>query len=166
MGSTIVAGFEIAAIAQIDAKYVRMSKLGGGQGNASFMAPAEARAVAYALLRSADEVDGGDRAVGAVTHGRPAEGPCSRASHTGVRCGNAARYVDAAGLLTCGICPIRFGLDSIKIASIPDLLVWCRRFVSVNTNTGIASAPYRCALADIIGKDWCRHSSSAVGVSP
>ncbi len=98
MGSTIVAGFEIAAIAQIDAKYVRMSKLGGGQGNASFMAPAEARAVAYALLRSADEVDGGDRAVGAVTHGRPAEGPCSRASHTGVRCGNAARYVDAAGV--------------------------------------------------------------------
>lgn len=41
-------------------------------------------------------------------------------------CGNAARYVDQHGQLTCGICPLRAGDDSIKIADVPRLLAWAR----------------------------------------
>lgn len=41
-------------------------------------------------------------------------------------CGNAARYVDDAGRLTCGICPIKRGQDSIRIADVPALLAWAR----------------------------------------
>lgn len=44
-------------------------------------------------------------------------------------CGNVARYVDQYGALTCGICPLRAGDDSIKISDVPLLLQWARDFV-------------------------------------
>lgn len=42
------------------------------------------------------------------------------------KCGNAARYVDQHGALTCGICPIKAGDDAVRIADVPRLLVWAR----------------------------------------
>lgn len=41
-------------------------------------------------------------------------------------CGNTARYIDASGALTCGICPIKRRVDSIRIADVPRLLAWAR----------------------------------------
>lgn len=45
-------------------------------------------------------------------------------------CGNAARYVDDAGSLTCAICPLKVGRDSIRLSNVPDLLNWARRYVA------------------------------------
>lgn len=45
------------------------------------------------------------------------------------KCGNAARYVDQNGALTCGICPIKAGHDSIRIIDVPALLSWARQLV-------------------------------------
>lgn len=45
------------------------------------------------------------------------------------KCGNAARYVDQNGALTCGICPIKAGDDSIRISDVPRLLAWARDFI-------------------------------------
>lgn len=45
-------------------------------------------------------------------------------------CGNTARYIDDTGALTCGICPIKFGRDSIRFADVPALLVWARRHLA------------------------------------
>ena len=42
-------------------------------------------------------------------------------------CGNAARYVDADGVLTCAICPLKSGRDSLRISDVPALLAWVRR---------------------------------------
>ena len=39
---------------------------------------------------------------------------------------NQARYIDEIGFLVCGLCPITEGLDSIKIADVPQLLQWAR----------------------------------------
>lgn len=42
-------------------------------------------------------------------------------------CGeNAARYINSKGELCCGICPIKQGLDSIKLDDVPQLLGWAR----------------------------------------
>ena len=45
-------------------------------------------------------------------------------------CGNHARYVDEDGHLTCAICPLRAGKDSIRLADVPRLLRWARGVVS------------------------------------
>jgi hypothetical protein len=44
------------------------------------------------------------------------------------RCGNAARYVTSSGELTCALCPLRAGQDSIRLADVPHLLAWARRY--------------------------------------
>ncbi len=51
-------------------------------------------------------------------------------------CGNEARYVDESGALTCAICPIRTGVDSIKIGSVPALLFWCRQLLQDSEDIG------------------------------
>lgn len=44
----------------------------------------------------------------------------------GEACGNDARYIDALGRLCCATCPIKLGIDSIKITAVPELLAWAR----------------------------------------
>jgi hypothetical protein len=44
-------------------------------------------------------------------------------------CGNDARYVDEDGQLTCGICPLIVGKDSIRLMDVPRLLKWARGVV-------------------------------------
>jgi hypothetical protein len=46
-------------------------------------------------------------------------------------CGNSARYVDQHGKLVCGICPLKAGDDSIKLADVPALLAWARNMEHV-----------------------------------
>ena len=41
-------------------------------------------------------------------------------------CGNSARYIDERGALTCALCPLKAGLDSIRFADVPALLAWAR----------------------------------------
>lgn len=50
-------------------------------------------------------------------------------SSTLCACGNHARYVDEDGQLTCAICPLRAGKDSIRLADVPRLLKWARDVV-------------------------------------
>jgi len=43
------------------------------------------------------------------------------------KCGeNAARYINERSELCCGICPIKQGLDAIKLDDVPQLLGWAR----------------------------------------
>jgi hypothetical protein len=44
-------------------------------------------------------------------------------------CGNTARYIDSTGALTCAICPLKAGRDSIRIADVPALLAWARHYL-------------------------------------
>jgi hypothetical protein len=77
-------------------------------------------------------------------------------------CGNAARYVVADGRLTCALCPLRAGVDSIRLADVPALLAWARRYLadvaesqrreSARMNPALPTAWPR-ALAAIVGKD-------------
>lgn len=46
-------------------------------------------------------------------------------------CTNAARYIDDGGRLCCGICPLKAGRDSVKLASVPRLLAWARWYLSI-----------------------------------
>ncbi len=48
-------------------------------------------------------------------------------------CGNAARYINELGELCCGICPIKQGLDSIKLASVPEMIKLARLFIESPT---------------------------------
>lgn len=45
------------------------------------------------------------------------------------KCGNAARYMNARGELCCAICPLKEGIDSIKLDDVPKLLAWARNLV-------------------------------------
>jgi hypothetical protein len=47
------------------------------------------------------------------------------------KCGNSARYINSLGEFCCAICPLKEGLDSVKLASVPDLLKWCRDFLDI-----------------------------------
>jgi hypothetical protein len=44
-------------------------------------------------------------------------------------CGNAARYVNERGQLSCAICPLKEGIDSVRIADIPELLSVARSLI-------------------------------------
>lgn len=44
-------------------------------------------------------------------------------------CGNTARYVDETGAFTCAICPLKHHRDSIRLADVPQLLAWARRYL-------------------------------------
>jgi hypothetical protein len=77
-------------------------------------------------------------------------------------CGNAARYINERGELCCAICPIKQGLDAIKLASVPALLAFARSllvgedspWVDGHQPNGPALqlAPYRAQLREIIGR--------------
>jgi hypothetical protein len=54
-------------------------------------------------------------------------------SSTPCACGNHARYVDEDGYLTCALCPLRAGKDSIRIADVPRLLKWARAAVDLRS---------------------------------
>lgn len=41
-------------------------------------------------------------------------------------CSNDARYINECGELCCGLCPIKQGLDSIRLADVGDLLIVTR----------------------------------------
>jgi hypothetical protein len=45
-------------------------------------------------------------------------------------CENEARYIDAHGDLSCALCPIKFGIDSIRIVDVPALLAWSREVLA------------------------------------
>ena len=61
-------------------------------------------------------------------------------------CGdNEARYINELGELCCGLCPIKQGLDSIKIADVGLLLKWARRLFIPENNV-------RQQLIEIIGR--------------
>jgi hypothetical protein len=43
------------------------------------------------------------------------------------KCGeNAARYMNERGELCCSLCPLKEGVDSIKLDDVPKLLAWAR----------------------------------------
>ena len=63
------------------------------------------------------------------------------------RCGNAARYIDLLGHLTCGICPLKNNIDSIRIADVPKLLAWARCFQRMGSAAGLSD------LGEILGKE-------------
>lgn len=45
-------------------------------------------------------------------------------------CSNSARYIDELGRLVCGTCPVANGLDAIRLADVPRLLSWSRRYIA------------------------------------
>ena len=62
-------------------------------------------------------------------------------------CGNAARYMNERGELCCSICPLKDGIDSIRLADVPELLAWARKFVNLH-----AEHPWQQSLREIIGR--------------
>lgn len=61
---------------------------------------------------------------------------------------NQARYIDEIGLLVCGLCPITEGVDSIKIADVPQLLQWARDVLAGGFMDGYSFGKLR----EIIGR--------------
>lgn len=61
-------------------------------------------------------------------------------------CGNAARYINERGELCCGTCPVRDGIDSIRITDVGELLAWARE-VSAELDE-----PRRHELQSMIGR--------------
>lgn len=41
-------------------------------------------------------------------------------------CTNDARYIDEFGQFMCGICPIKYGADSLKFEDVGQLILWAR----------------------------------------
>lgn len=60
-------------------------------------------------------------------------------------CGNAARYLNERGQFCCATCPLKEGIDSIKLADVPKLLEWARKFVNLQPGH-----PWRASLVDLI----------------
>ncbi len=48
-------------------------------------------------------------------------------------CGNDARYVDETGAMTCAICPLKTGQDSVRLKDVPELLRLARRLIADGT---------------------------------
>lgn len=76
------------------------------------------------------------------------------------KCGNAARYINASGELCCATCPLKEHVDSIKLASVPQLLVvtrelmfWIDEHVEGRTDATSELRSHAQALREIIGKD-------------
>lgn len=66
-------------------------------------------------------------------------------------CDNEGRYIDEFGAIVCGICPLKYVDDSIKIADVPALLAWCRGAL-------LSQNPLwqRTVLRDIVGRKESR----------
>jgi hypothetical protein len=63
------------------------------------------------------------------------------------KCGNAGRYINERGELCCAICPLGEGIDSIRLADVPALLAWARKFGHL-----YADHPWQQSLREIIGR--------------
>lgn len=63
------------------------------------------------------------------------------------KCGNAGRYINERGELCCAICPLGEGIDSIRLADVPALLAWARKFANLHTEH-----PWLQSLREIIGR--------------
>lgn len=48
-----------------------------------------------------------------------------------VLCDNIARYINARGELCCSICPLKEGIDSIKLDDVPKLLAGARQLIAL-----------------------------------
>lgn len=65
-------------------------------------------------------------------------------------CANQARYIDETGAMVCGICPLKLGLDSIRIMDVPLLLTWARNYLA---SPAYSSGPtWADALRAIVGR--------------
>lgn len=60
-------------------------------------------------------------------------------------CGNAARYLNERGQFCCATCPIKEGIDAIKLVDVPKLLEWARKFDNLHRDH-----PWHQSLVDII----------------
>lgn len=72
---------------------------------------------------------------------------CQAVDDADEQCSNEARYIDEFGQLMCGICPIKFGADAIKLSDVPALLAWCREVLAGGTMNGSSFQ----ALRNILG---------------
>jgi hypothetical protein len=61
---------------------------------------------------------------------------------------NETRCIDETGTLCCGVCPIKQGLDSIRISDVAALLKWARAV----ERGGFMGGDSFGALRDIIGR--------------
>jgi hypothetical protein len=61
------------------------------------------------------------------------------------KCGNAARYMNARGELCCSLCPLKEGIDSIKLDDVPSLLAWARKFINLHPDH-----PWHQSLREIV----------------
>lgn len=68
-------------------------------------------------------------------------------------CGNAARYMNARGELCCSLCPLNESIDSIKLADVPALLEWARKFINLQPEH-----PWQQSLREIVQRAPCRKS--------
>jgi hypothetical protein len=72
-----------------------------------------------------------------------------------VWCGeNEVRYVNEYGQTCCGICPIKHGLDSIRISDVPKLVAWARDIVNAHRSVGYTELD-RCdieAASELLGQ--------------
>lgn len=50
-------------------------------------------------------------------------------------CDNEARYVNMNGALCCGTCPVKHGIDSVRITDVHKIAAWIRDVVSEGTVT-------------------------------
>lgn len=57
--------------------------------------------------------------------------------HPKCECGNDARYVNARSELTCGLCPLKEKIDSIRVSDVAPFLAW---IVLVLNGTGLREA--------------------------
>ncbi len=51
-------------------------------------------------------------------------------------CTNEARYIDEHGQFMCGICPIKYGADSLRFEDVGRLIVWARNILDGGTMGG------------------------------
>jgi hypothetical protein len=71
------------------------------------------------------------------------------------QCGNEARYINSLGEFCCAICPLKAGLDSIRLSGIPELLTWIRQYLYFMSrhNSPWGTSGLEC----IVGRDASRH---------
>jgi hypothetical protein len=79
------------------------------------------------------------------------------------KCGNAARYINELGEFCCALCPIKEGLDSIRLSNVPALLSFVRHLLVGEFSPYVdgwqpngpilQGAENRRSLRAIIGKD-------------
>lgn len=64
------------------------------------------------------------------------------------KCGNEARYINVRHELCCSICPIKEGVDAIRITEVPTLHQWCVTYLEARPKP----KTYRTELRAIVDK--------------